>query len=153
MKELLRQIVNGLQLQRNNRVEAVPVLQPSSFVLIQYGQERRLNIDEKIPLDPGACGPEDKKMSFFVVSPRSSTSLRLEVGYGSSGYVNASWGYVPRHGTTKEKEWTATFTEHAFDARDGKKYIGGSNIYFNEETTQLHGYDWRLEYKPLDSKS
>ena len=90
-------------------------------------------------------------MRFLVVSP-GSTFMRLEVGHGSSGYQNARWGYMTRLDRTKEKGWIISFTEHALDVRDGKKYIGGSSIYFNEETTQLHGPDWILEYKP-DSKS
>lgn len=156
MREFVRGLVNRLRSKKNNEPEAISILRPSSFVLIQDGKEIRLNVGETIRLNHGSCDNERKKITSFVVCPEF-TYLELKIVHGSPdnnyGYQESHWGYMSIHGRIDEKKWTTSFTENAFEARDGKKYIKGSNMYFNDEKTEFHGHDWTLQYKPVDSKS
>ena len=152
MKEFIRRIVGRLQPQRNNRLEAVPVLQPSSFVLTQDGQERTLVNGETISLNPGTQVPEDDKIQSFLVFPNPH-SLSLMIRWESGYHVKSSWGIIDSFAPGERKErFGICLRPVAFTSQDGKSYIKGSSMYFDRQETRLHGDDWVLEYKP-DSKS
>lgn len=153
MKELLQKM---FKLHKGN-VENNVAPQPSPFVLREGKRTgRRLIIDEKIPLDPGPCDPkepEHSKITSLVFSPQS-TYLILHTEYEPIGYTRSEWGFVEtKHYKTKKEGWANSFTESALHLREGKMYINGSSVYFDDEKKQLHGPGWILEYRPLESSS
>src|SRR3989344_8568616 len=155
MNELIRRIPNLFH-KRIRSVEKTIVPQPSPFVLIQDDEpDKRLNTDEKIPLNPGPCDQkeqEDSKITSLVISP-TLTYLILHVKHGQE-YNRGEWGNLEtNHHKTKKEGLTNSFTEGAFHQREGKRYLNGSSVYLDDVAKKLHGPGWVLEYRPLEKNS
>lgn len=120
--------------------EVVPAPTPSSFVLIQNGEERILASDEIISLKPSIQDSEEDTVKSFQVRP-NSRDLSLMIHWKSGHYVNSKWG--PNEGKIKIGLRPVAFTQ-----QDEKSYIKGSCMYFDKENMCLHGDGWTLEFRP-----
>lgn len=133
----------------SSEVVSVPTCSP--FVLIQDGQKKRLAYGETISLNPGTQVLEDDKIESFLVHPNAH-SLSLMIRWKSGYYVSPIWKLTdsidPDTGR-KEKKNEIGLMPVAFTSRDGKSYIKGSSIYFDQQEMRLHGDGWTVEYKQL----
>lgn len=134
---------------RRSLRETEPQIRASPFMLLQGGEERRLNIGERVSLPTRKEGQAQIIDSLIALEIQpNSDYLLLGITENGSG-VNARWGMIPKGLGNDKKEFGSTLTDHVLTLSDGKRHIKGSSLYFDEPNLHLYGDGWVLEYRPL----
>jgi hypothetical protein len=97
---------------------------PSSFVLFFKGEEKRLDLGDKLRLNPST--------EIFVFKDFLSITLTKE----GLSFVKFDWGMIRKQFGHDEKIFGTTLKE-------------SSIAHFNEDRTSLISDDWELHYRPV----
>ncbi|HJY98963.1 MAG TPA: hypothetical protein VJ227_04570 [Patescibacteria group bacterium] len=127
--------------------EKLPKPQLSSFVLFRDGQERRLEIDEKITLSLGEGSDEDHSIVSLEILP-SQKYLNARIYYKNGGMVFFPWGLTKKRHDSDEEVFGVGLTSWALSTEGDKRTLRGSNVYFDEHHLRLSGENWHVDYKP-----
>jgi hypothetical protein len=121
---------------------------PTAFVLVQNGNEQRLNLDVTVlKPEPEDISLKDNKTYLSGVLPHKDY-VSLMIVWDRTSYTSIDWGLIEDHlgGTTRELG--IRIARERLDTQGDTIHIRETGMYLTEDLTRLHGPSWTIEYRP-----